>query len=102
MVIAGRVNSTVSAAAYGVGPAQAGMPALERFLPCSNPIAYLCWSLGAGAVTEISAPGHHRWGVILLILALIGLVRLPTNWVGVLPIIPAGDVLLDLKWAASP
>ncbi len=71
----------------------------------TNPnVAYLLLIAGLVAlIAEISMPGigySGAIGVVCLILALLGLFRLPTNWVGVLLIV-AGFVmlLLDLKIA---
>jgi membrane-bound serine protease (ClpP class) len=96
--------ASTSVAAADATIAQTSIPVVERLLALlSNPnLAYLLLVSGLMAlVAEISAPGASFpgvAGVILLIMAMVGLLQLPTNWVGVLLIVAAVVMfLLDLK-----
>lgn len=93
--------------AYAGGLAQEPIAALDRFLAfLANPnVAYLLLVMGLlGLVAEIVASGSVFPGVagtICLLLSLYGLLRLPTNWIGI-ALIAAGIVmfLADIKVSA--
>ncbi len=83
-----------------------GVAFIDRFLAfLANPnVAYLLLVLGLLAVVaEFATPGAVAPGVsgaIMLILALYGLLRLPTNWLGpVLILTGVAMLLLDIKVA---
>ncbi|MCX7707916.1 MAG: hypothetical protein N2204_07915 [Anaerolineae bacterium] len=90
--------------AYAGGLAQEPIATLDRFLAfLANPnVAYLLLVMGLlGLVAEIVTAGSvfpGVAGVICLLLSLYGLLRLPTNWIGI-ALIAAGIVmfLADIK-----
>ncbi len=90
--------------AYASGLAQEPIAALDRFLAfLANPnVAYLLLVMGLlGLVAEFVTAGSvfpGVAGVICLLLSLYGLLRLPTNWIGI-ALIAAGIVmfLADIK-----
>lgn len=90
--------------AYAGGLAQEPIAVLDRFLAfLANPnVAYLLLVMGLlGLVAEVVSAGSMFPGVagaICLLLSLYGLLRLPTNWIGI-ALIAAGVVmfLADIK-----